>query len=200
MGLFGTRIKDPVRGTAHVVSSTYKPSGAASAPCQVSLVLTVDGQPSVPVDTIIRASYDRWPFPGMVLPIEASRSDITRFRVLWKEMPTAQERATQAAKAMADGLNGKTDTPSQANGQMGSVFRSTTVTVNGKPATPGDIAQFEALTGMDLDGNGAVAGQSATPAGDPISELERLAALHAQGALTDSEFAAAKRNVLRNKS
>ena len=200
MGWFGSRIKDPVRGTAHVVSSTYKPSGAVNAPCQVSLVLTVDGQPSVAIDTVIRASYDRWPFPGMVLPIEASRADITRFKVLWSEMPTAQERATQAARAMADNLNGKTDTPPQATLHMGPVFRNTSVTVNGKAATPADIAQFEALTGMDLDGDGAVAGRTAAPAADRISELERLAALHAQGALTDSEFAAAKRNVLRNNS
>jgi hypothetical protein len=42
----------------------------------------------------------------------------------------------------------------------------------------------------------AAAAPAAAPAGDATAELERLAALHQSGALTDDEFAAAKAKVL----
>lgn len=42
----------------------------------------------------------------------------------------------------------------------------------------------------------AVAPPPAAPAVDPIEQLERLAALKAQGILTDAEFAAQKQKVL----
>lgn len=42
----------------------------------------------------------------------------------------------------------------------------------------------------------AVAPQPVAPAVDPIEQLERLAALKAQGILTDAEFAAQKQKVL----
>ena len=39
--------------------------------------------------------------------------------------------------------------------------------------------------------------QYAPPAADPADEIEHLAQLHASGALTDEEFAAAKAKILR---
>ena len=42
----------------------------------------------------------------------------------------------------------------------------------------------------------AEAPAAAAPALDPAAEIERLAALHSSGALTDDEFAAAKAKVL----
>ena len=39
-------------------------------------------------------------------------------------------------------------------------------------------------------------GQYAPPAADPADEIEHLAQLHASGALTDEEFAAAKAKIL----
>jgi hypothetical protein len=42
----------------------------------------------------------------------------------------------------------------------------------------------------------APAGPAPSAAGDPIGEIERLAALHTSGALTDEEFAAAKKSVI----
>jgi hypothetical protein len=44
-------------------------------------------------------------------------------------------------------------------------------------------------------GSGHDASNSPTP-GDPVERLERLAALHAKGSLTDEEYAAAKRDLI----
>jgi hypothetical protein len=75
------------------------------------------------------------------------------------------------------------------------------------------MAQFERF-GIHLDADSALgltptavvpgASAEATPSpatapaapGDPIGEIERLAGLHASGALTDEEFAAAKKSVI----
>ena len=115
------------------------------------------------------------------------------------------------------------------------------VTINGAPATAADLAPFETMANMDLNGDGVIgdpatgtatpggAPASATPASsaprvvavsgadaarlieqfagaagaasasapaDPVAQLERLAALHSSGALSDAEFDAAKRAVL----
>jgi hypothetical protein len=43
---------------------------------------------------------------------------------------------------------------------------------------------------------GAVEPMPATPSDDPVTKIERLAALHASGSLSDAEFAAAKAKIL----
>ena len=45
-------------------------------------------------------------------------------------------------------------------------------------------------------GDGQDQAQYAPPPADPADEIEHLAQLHASGALTDEEFAAAKANIL----
>lgn len=71
------------------------------------------------------------------------------------------------------------------------------------PAHRRTVAEAEALTGTDLDGDGRVAERPVAPepapepvAADPISQLERLQALRVAGALTEDEFAEQKRRVL----
>ena len=46
------------------------------------------------------------------------------------------------------------------------------------------------------DGAATAEHDAAAPARDPVEGLERLATLHRSGALTDEEFAAAKRTLL----
>lgn len=48
----------------------------------------------------------------------------------------------------------------------------------------------------DYEGQGQDQAQYAPPPADPADEIEHLAQLHASGALTDEEFAAAKAKVL----
>jgi hypothetical protein len=60
------------------------------------------------------------------------------------------------------------------------------------PAAPGSAAPGSAAPGPDA----AEAGGPTDEGADRIGQLERLARLHADGALTDEEFAAEKRRVL----
>ena len=39
------------------------------------------------------------------------------------------------------------------------------VMINGRPATPEELKQYEVMTGMDLDGDGRIAGGAAAPGG-----------------------------------
>jgi membrane protease subunit (stomatin/prohibitin family) len=56
-----------------------------------------------------------------------------------------------------------------------------------------DQAQYEQQMGQQAM---AQQQQAAQPASDPNAELQNLANLHAQGVLTDEEFAAAKAKIL----
>jgi hypothetical protein len=60
-----------------------------------------------------------------------------------------------------------------------------------------DQAEYEQQMGQQaLAQQQYEAQQAAQPAGDPNAELQNLANLHAQGVLTDEEFAAAKAKIL----
>lgn len=206
MGLFDrfSRIKDPVRGTARVVSTTRAPHEASAGNCRMNLVVTVPGRDSFAVDEQFIVKVKKWPRPGLELPIAASRSNPEKFKILWDEVTPWSEVAGAQAAQLAASLN---QDPVPGSGQAPG---GPTVLVNGRQATPEEVAQFEAMTGMDLDGDGRIAGQpgqpgqsrqsgpaAPPPAGDDrIAALERLVALREAGALTDDEFADEKARIL----
>src|SRR5690606_11107348 len=143
--------------------------------CTMSLVITVPGLPSQAVQKANIVKLAKWPMPGAVLPVEAERSDLTRFRILWDEAETSRDRGAAQAQQVADHMNatasrepaGAQEAPTTSSG--GRIFA--TVSVNGQPANPEDIAQFEAMTGMDLNGDGVVPGGAPTvaPTAIPLS-------------------------------
>jgi len=59
-----------------------------------------------------------------------------------------------------------------------------------------DQAEYEQQMGQQAMAQQQAAQQPAQPASDPNAELQNLANLHAQGVLTDEEFAAAKAKIL----
>ena len=63
-------------------------------------------------------------------------------------------------------------------------------------AQANDLDQGQEDQGQDDQVQENPGPQDATSAADPAEEIEHLAELHASGALTDEEFAAAKANVL----
>jgi len=228
MGLLDSfkRIKNPVRGTAQIVSSTQPPDNASSANCRMHLVVSVPGHASFAVDDEFMVKVKKWPSPGQSLPVEASQTDPTKFKILWDEIPDWDVGAASRAQQLAEAMNQPT-APASAPGQPpAGQAGSPMVMINGRPATPEELKQYEAMTGMDLDGDGKIAGGAAAPAGgglqemiagamaaaqqgmpgagpdqpgkadDRVAALERLAALKASGALTDAEFETEKQRIL----
>lgn len=201
------RIKDPVRATAQIVSTTAAPDSATSGTCRMHLVVTVPGHASYAIDDEFIVKVKKWPSPGQTLPLEASRSDPTKFKILWDEIPDWDVGAAAQAEQLAASMNQEPPT-----GQVSS--SSSTVMINGRPATPEELQQYEAMTGMDLDGDGRVAGGAAAPGGglqgliasamadqpgradDRVAALERLAALKASGTITEAEFQSEKARIL----
>ena len=217
------RIKDPVRGSAQIVSMTRPPDHASSANCRMQLVVSVPGHPSFAIDDEYMVKIKKWPNPGQTLPIEASQSDPGKFKILWDEIVPWDEQGASQAQRLAEAMNQQPTAPGGAPpaGGVGSPM----VMINGRPATPEELEQYEALTGMDLDGDGKIAGGAAAPPGgglqgmiagamaaaqqgmpgvpdqpgkadDRVAALERLAALKASGALTDAEFETEKQRIL----
>lgn len=228
------KIDDPVEGSAQVISASSPPrsgQNAGRAMCTMNLVVTVPGRPSVAVEGAQLVQLSRWPTPGMQLPIVAERTDPTRYRILWDHVPTGWSMGNAAAHQLADWLNatpgsGVGDRPGSMSPPGGRVVHSRVI-INGREATAEDLATYERLTGLDLNGDGVVAGSGVpSPPGatgtnsthgaagaggaggvvstggaggsdrDAVSQLERLAALRDSGAITESEFQIAKRQVL----
>jgi hypothetical protein len=161
------RIKNPVRGSAQIVSMTQAPDGASSGNCRMQLVVSVPGHASFAIDDQYIVKVKKWPSPGQNLPIEASQTDPTKFKILWDEIQAWDVTGAAQAQQIAQAMNQQQPMPpvsqpgQPASGQPG----TPTVMVNGRAGTPEELKQFETMTGMDLDGDGKIAGGAAAPAG-----------------------------------
>jgi hypothetical protein len=62
--------------------------------------------------------------------------------------------------------------------------------------TPTAVVPGASAEATSSPATAASAAPAPSSSGDPIGEIERLAGLHASGALTDEEFAAAKKTVI----
>jgi putative oligomerization/nucleic acid binding protein len=177
MGLLGDwakskRMKQPVRGTAQVVSATMPAEDATSSHCSMSLVVSAEGLEPTPVEHTAMASVKRWPSPGMTVPVTVDLADPTRLKIHWDEVQTNRQSAMQQAEQMAEMMKGGAGATAQG-------------------------------AGMDLSAAiqqaAAAAGQQAKPAADDVAgQIEKLSQLHGSGALSDEEFADAKRKLLED--
>ncbi len=173
--LRGKRMKDPVRGTAQVVACSRMTQAAVAQNCAMSLVVSADGLPATAVehDAIVR--QDRWPHGGQVLPVTVDRADPTRLRIEWDEVRTHEDRIAEQAESLAASMN------------------------RGAGASAGNdlVEQLRAaFPGAEISVSSHQPNLSDLTGGDSVERLERLAALHRSGALTDEEFAAAKARLL----
>ena len=176
MGLIGDwakskRMSQPVPGTAQVVSATMPPDDATSSNCTLNLVVSAEGLEPTPVEHTTMASVKRWPSPGMTLPVTVDLADPTRLKIEWDDVQTNAQTAKQQAEQMAEMMK-----------------------AGGGATTQG--------AGMDLNAliqQATGAGQQAKPAADDVAgQIEKLSKLHGSGALSDEEFADAKRKLLED--
>lgn len=192
--LFRRKPKDGVRGTARVVSSTAHGARAAYQRCRLNLVVQVEGMQPYSIEHSQMCPASKWPRPGAVLPVVVSRKDPSHLKIDFDAMPDTADVARQMAEQQAAmlrtiGTAGGAMTATATTGAIG----SPQVTIVGGTAAdiPPDMrANLEQMLGVDLDGDGTAG------SGDRLSRLERLAHLHATGALTTEEFEAEKRRLL----
>jgi hypothetical protein len=191
MGLF-KRVKDPVEGTAQVVScSGGSQENAAFFRCWMSLVLTAPGLEPHPVETTKLVRSTKRPSPGMVLPVTIDRARPDRFEIDWDRVPTRKEVARHQTEQAANAMQGG----GTAAEQIEQVLPGATIHVEGEVgALPPEA--LDAIRSA-LDPEGSQTQPTAPPSSDDrIGQLQRLADLHEKGALTDEEFAAEKRRLL----
>ncbi len=106
MGIFAkfseARMKDPVDGTAKIVSMTTASADATSSNYSMDCVVSGPGiEPTAVHHTGGMAPTDRWPSPGDEIPIVIDRSNPSHFVVEWKKLPKWQIQSKLDAEALA---------------------------------------------------------------------------------------------------
>jgi len=170
--------------------------------CMMNLVITIPGQPSVGARKASIVRLSQRPMPGATLPIVAERSDPRKFLILWNRMASGAERGARQAEQIADRINAS-GRGAKAGGEPSGAFfgMPASVTINGQPATAEALAAFEAMTGMDLNGDGRVGGHGRQAIGeeaatDGANRLRHLQTLHDDGLISEAEYRAKRADIL----
>lgn len=180
MGLFGdllkgSRMKEPIRGEAQVVSCTAHSGRASWQTCRMNLVVQADGIPATHVQLSDMARADRWPTPGIMLPVTVDKTNPKKVKVEWGQVESTRDRAAQQAEALAAALN--------APGVQGAMLAIDPSLQQGQPGGPVAPPQ-EALADADQEVD------------DQLARLARLGQLREAGVLTPDEFEQQKRRIL----
>lgn len=209
MGLFTRmRMKEPVRGTAQVVSATAHRGDSSWQEIRMTLTVRAEGVPPTAVEHKCMCRADRWPSPGDVLPVTVDARKPERLKVEWDEVESARDRAWTTATAMAaEQSSGSDDDAARAAAAAGvdiealqRAFPGATIEVQTSSVDAGgqpDVAR-QVLAALQAAGAGAAAPppDGEDEAAERIANLERLAKLRESGALTEAEFEAEKARLL----
>lgn len=145
MGLLGDwmkskKINDPVRGTLHVTASSRPPNSATSANFVINGIVSASGLMPTAVEHQGIARTRKWPRAGQVLPITVDRSDPTRIRIEWDEVPdtwdAARDNAERVARSMRTGSQVRRPA-AQPDPGGGMVFQTGSSTSIDATAVPG---------------------------------------------------------------
>jgi hypothetical protein len=198
----GGGMEDPVRGTAQVVSASMNRGRGILQMCDVQLVVQAEGVQPTAVAYRGLVHRDRWPMPGMVLPVTVDRADPQRVDIEWDEVESSKDRTRQSAEDLAAMMRGEGGAP-----VVGGV--PTVVNLSGRDLSTLSEEQKAKLRMLGIDPDAlasppaGVEHAAPAPDADPVDErlvrLERLARLRDRGALTDDEFEAQKRRVLEEQ-
>jgi hypothetical protein len=212
--MFG-RMKDPAEGTATVM-------GYAEQHEQKGSDVVLDAQVMVQAEGLVPTTVDARPqIPQSWMPVKLGTEWPVRVD---RAKPERLEFLFDRVHAPAPPPGAPTPAPAPPN-PLASFSVSPGVQVFGGTSQQAQeaIGMAEQMTGMDLDGDGKVAGGAAPAAGaspfaaffqaagaavpgmpaaaapasdDPVSKLERLAKLLDEGAITREEFDAQKKRIL----
>jgi hypothetical protein len=195
----GGGMEDPVRGTAQVVAASMNRGRGILQMCDVQLVVQAEGVQPTAVAYRGLVHRDRWPMPGMVLPVTVDRADPQHVDIEWDEVESSKDRSRQSAEDLAAMMRGEGGTTAVAGAP-------TVVNLSGRDLSTLSEEQKAKLRMLGIDPDALASPETGAESTAPVSDedpmderlarLERLAKLRDQGALTDEEFEAQKRQVL----
>jgi RND superfamily putative drug exporter len=186
------RMDDPVRGTAQIVSVSSYDGEATWQNCRMHLVVQADGVPATPVEHHAIVAAAKWPWPGQTVPVVVDRGNPQRLKIDWDTVEDSSSRAARSAEELAAQLRGEGAPAGAAPGIFGG---ATVINLSGHAPTEEQMAKLRML-GIDPGQIATTPPTAAEGDHDVVDELSRLADLHKSGALTDAEFAQAKKRIL----
>ncbi len=202
MGLLGSLLggmsmKDPVDGTAQIVSCTGYHGEGVMQNCRMQLVVEAEGIEPTAVEHSELVHNRKWPHPGMVLPARIDRANPKKVKLDWDAVQDSREQAQGSAEAIAAARRGE-----GGGAGIGGMGGAQVINLSG-----GDLSQLSdeqrqklAALGIDPSALGAAAadgGGGGDDAGDErLDQLQKLADLKERGALTEKEFEAEKKKLL----
>ena len=202
MGLLGSLLggmsmKDPVDGTAQIVSCTGYHGEGVMQNCRMQLVVEAEGIEPTAVEHSELVHNRKWPHPGMVLPAKIDRANPKKVKLDWDAVQDSREQAQGSAEAIAAARRGE-----GGGAGIGGMGGAQVINLSG-----GDLSQLSdeqrqklAALGIDPSALGAAAadgGGGGDDAGDErLDQLQKLADLKERGALTEKEFEAEKKKLL----
>ena len=205
----GGGMKDPVRGTARIVSASMHHGRGIYQSCRMQVVVEADGVPATAMQLDVLAHQEKWPMPGMALPVTVDRGDPTNVRIEWYEVQSAKDRSKQNAENLAAMMRGQTPEGISAMPVAGGPM---VMNLSGTDLSQLSDEQKAKLRMLGIDPDALAAQQGAAPGAVPVpppppsgdddvvderlERLERLAKLKEQGVLTDEEFEAQKAQIL----
>jgi hypothetical protein len=186
-------MKDPVRGTAQVVSCSANRGDGVWQNCGMQLVVQADGVPATAVEHRELVHRNRWPMPGMTLPATVDRANPQTVKIEWDEVVSSQDRSRQTAEGLAAAMRGEGGVGATPGG-VGGGFN--VVNVSGGDLSQLSESQKAKLRMLGVDLEGLAPEDPGEEADERLARLERLGKLHEQGVLTDAEFEDQKRKIL----
>lgn len=180
-------MKDPVEGTAQIVSCTGYHEGVM-ANCRMQLVVQAEGVEATAVEHSALLHNRRWPHPGMTLPATVDRADPTRFKVDFGAIPDSRESAQNSAEGIAASMRG------EGGAGMGA-GNAQVINLSGGDLSDLSDEQRQKLAALGITPP-AAGGSGGGGGDDDLDKLQKLADLRDRGALTDEEFEAEKRKLL----
>ena len=123
--LIEKRMKDPVEGTARVVSGSWPDASATSQNYAIECIVVAPGIEPTAVRHTGVAKTSKWPSAGDELPITVDRADPERFVIHWDRVETAREHNQRLAQQLAEQMRaGGTPAPAAGAGDAAAFLAS----------------------------------------------------------------------------
>ncbi len=192
----GMSMKDPVEGTAQVVSCTGYHGEGVMQNCRMQLVVEAEGIEPTAVEHNALVHNRKWPHPGMVLPAKIDRANPKKVKLDWDAVQDSREQAQGSAEAIAAARRGE-------GGGAAGMGGPQVINLSGGDLSNLSDEQRQKLAALGVDPAALAAAGAAGDGGgdgdggeDRLDQLQKLADLKERGALTEKEFEAEKKKLL----